>query len=76
MNDSQIETLEQVRQFLDGVAVMKITIPSKTESYRWIQGTLVRFRYAVGGPGEHSRCARGGAHTGLVTQRDKQTMCR
>jgi len=45
MNDSHIETLEQVRQFLDSVAVMEITIPSKTEGYRWIQGTLVRFRY-------------------------------
>lgn len=45
MNDSHIQTLEQVRQFLGGVAVMEITIPSKTEGYRWIQGTLVRFRY-------------------------------
>ena len=45
MNDSHIETLEQVRQFLGGVAVIEITIPSKTEGYRWIQGTLVRFRY-------------------------------
>ncbi len=45
MNDSHIETLEQVRQFLDSAAVMEITIPSKAESYRWIQGTLVRFRY-------------------------------
>ena len=45
MNDSHIETLEQVRQFLSGVAVIEITIPSKTEGYRWIQGTLVRFRY-------------------------------
>ena len=47
MNDSHIETLEQVRQFLGGVAVMEITIPSKTESYRWIQRTLVRFQYRV-----------------------------
>ncbi len=45
MNDSHIETLEQVRQFLDGAAVMEITIPSKTECYRWIQRTLVRFQY-------------------------------
>jgi len=45
MNDSHIETLEQVRQFLDGAAVMKITIPSKTECYRWIRGVLVRFQY-------------------------------
>jgi len=45
MNDSQIETLEQVRQFLNGAAFMEISISSKTECYRWIQGTLVRFRY-------------------------------
>jgi len=45
MNDSQIETLEQVRQFLNGAAFMAISISSKTECYRWIQGTLVRFRY-------------------------------
>ena len=45
MNDSHIETLEQVHQFLRGVAVMEITIPSKNEGYRWIQGTLVRFQY-------------------------------
>jgi len=45
MNDSHIETLEQVRQFLGGVAVIEITIPSKAEGYRWIQGTLVRFQY-------------------------------
>jgi len=45
MNDSHIETLEQVRQFLDGAAAMEITISSKTECYRWIQRTLVRFRY-------------------------------
>jgi transposase InsO family protein len=45
MNDSHIETLEQVRQFLDGAAVMEITISSKAECYHWIQETLVRFRY-------------------------------
>jgi len=45
MNDSHIEILEQVRQFMDGAAVMEITISSKTVCYRWIQGTLVRFRY-------------------------------
>ena len=45
MNDSHIETLEQVRQFLDGAAVMEITISSKADCYQWIQGTLVRFQY-------------------------------
>ena len=45
MNDSQIETLEQVRQFLIGAAFMEISISSNTECYRWIEGTLVRFQY-------------------------------
>jgi len=58
MNDSQIETLEQVRQFLAGVAVMKITIPSKTECYRWIQGTLVRFRYLTLGKADRGLIRR------------------
>ncbi len=31
MNDSHIETLEQVRQFLDGAADMEIAIASKSE---------------------------------------------
>ena len=58
MNDSHIETLEQVRQFLDGVAVMEITIPSKTECYRWIQGTLVRFRYLTLGKADRGLIRR------------------
>ena len=33
MNDSQIETLEQVRQLLNGAAVMEISISLKTECY-------------------------------------------
>jgi transposase InsO family protein len=45
MNDSHIETLEQVRQFLQGAAVMEMAIQSKAECYRWIQRTLVRFHY-------------------------------
>lgn len=45
MNDSHIKTLEQVRQFLQGAAVMDMAIQSKAECYRWIQRTLVRFRY-------------------------------
>ena len=40
MNDSLIETREQVRQFLKGAAFMEISISSKTECYHWIQGML------------------------------------
>ena len=49
MNDSHIESLEQVRQFLDGVADKQITIPSKVVCYRWIQGTPGRLRYLMAG---------------------------
>ena len=45
MDDSQIETIEQVSQFLEGAAAMEMAISSKTESYGWIRGTLVRFQY-------------------------------
>ena len=58
MNDSQIETLEQVRQFLNGAAFMEISISSKTECYRWIQGTLVRFRYLTLGKTDRGRIHR------------------
>ncbi|MES9856083.1 MAG: hypothetical protein ABW166_05705 [Sedimenticola sp.] len=63
MNDSHIETLEQVRQYLDGASVMEITIPSKTECYRLTQGTLVRFRYMT----------LGEADRGLIRRYLKQT---
>jgi hypothetical protein len=45
MDDSQIETLEQVRRFLAGSAGMKILISSKAERYEWVRRTLVRFGY-------------------------------
>jgi len=58
MNDSHIETLEQVRQFLDGAAAMEIAISSKTEGYRWIQRTLVRFRYLTLGKADRGLIRR------------------
>ena len=58
MNDSQIETLEQVRQFLNGAAVMEISISSKTECYQWIQGTRVRFRYLTLGKADRGLIRR------------------
>ncbi|MFC1573035.1 integrase [Candidatus Eisenbacteria bacterium] len=45
MDDSQIETMEQVRQFLAGSAAMRMAIASKAESYDWVRRTLVRFQY-------------------------------
>ena len=45
MNDTQIKTLEQVRQFLEGTAEIELCIDAKEDRYAWIQTTLVRFRY-------------------------------
>jgi transposase InsO family protein len=45
MNDNDITTLEQVRRFLEGTEVVDFAIEDKKERYKWIQRTLVRFRY-------------------------------
>jgi len=45
MDDSQLETLEQVSQFLAGSVAMRMAISAKAESYDWVRRTLVRFRY-------------------------------
>ncbi len=38
-------TLEQVRQFLEGIAVVALVLEAKAERYAWIQKTLIRFDY-------------------------------
>ena len=45
MNDTQLETLDQVRQFLEGTEAISFQMESKDVRYRWIQHTLVKFRY-------------------------------
>ena len=45
MNDTQLETLDQVRQFLEGTEAVSFQIESKDTRYRWLQHTLVKFRY-------------------------------
>ena len=45
MNDTQLETLDQVRQFLEGTETISFQIESKKARYRWLQHTLVKFRY-------------------------------
>lgn len=42
---SRIQTLEQVRAFLDGTACVDFTVPSAPERRGWIESTLVRFDY-------------------------------
>ena len=45
MNDTQLETLDQVRQVLEGTEAISFQIINKETRYRWIQHTLVKFRY-------------------------------
>ena len=45
MDDSEISTLDQVRQFLEGTNQVGITIPSKAVCYDWVRRVLVRFKY-------------------------------
>ena len=45
MNDTQLETLDQIRQFLAGTEAISFQIESKDARYRWLQHTLVKFRY-------------------------------
>ena len=45
MDDTQIETIEQIRRFLAGLGAMRMAISSKAERYEWVQATLVRFGY-------------------------------
>lgn len=45
MNDTQLETLDQVRQFLEGTETVSFQIESKDVRYRWLQHILGKFRY-------------------------------
>ncbi|MCP5018967.1 MAG: transposase family protein [Ketobacter sp.] len=45
MNDTQIKTLEQVRQFLNGTGAIDLVIETKEARYDWIRDTLIRFGY-------------------------------
>ncbi len=45
MNDSQLQTLEQVRQFLEGTNQIEFSIHAKADRYAFIQRSLIRFGY-------------------------------
>ncbi len=45
MNDTQIETLDQVRRFLEGVGAFEFEISDQDARYVWICQTLIRFGY-------------------------------
>lgn len=45
MNDTKLQTLADIRRFLDGTVEVEFSIEDKTARYRWVQTTLVRLRY-------------------------------
>ncbi len=45
MNDEQLETLEQIRQFVEGSQVIEFEGINAKEKYRWIEEVLRKFRY-------------------------------
>jgi len=45
MNDQQLQTIEQVRQFIKGSQAVDFNCQSTEEKYSWIEEVLIRFRY-------------------------------
>jgi len=45
MNDGQLQTVEQVRGFLEGSEAVEFRGLTAQEKYRWIEEVLIRFRY-------------------------------
>jgi predicted DNA-binding transcriptional regulator AlpA len=45
MNDERLQTIEQVKQFLEGSEVLDFGGVSVEERYHWIETVLVRFMY-------------------------------
>jgi hypothetical protein len=45
MNDGQLQTVEQVKQFLEGSEALEFKGLSAEEKYKWIETTLVRLSY-------------------------------
>jgi hypothetical protein len=45
MNDRNLETIEQVRQFMEGSEALEFRVLSVEEKYNWIEEVLIRFKY-------------------------------
>lgn len=45
MNNTQLETIDQIQAFLLGSQAIDLEIEDKAERYQWIQRTLVRLDY-------------------------------
>ncbi len=46
MNDEELQTIEQVKQFLEGSEALKFGGVSIEERYWWIENVLARFKYS------------------------------
>ena len=44
MNDERLQTIEQVKQFLDGSEAVEFRGLTAKEKYYWIEEVLIRFR--------------------------------
>ena len=45
MSDNQITDMKDIQRFVDGTLLVEFAFANKDECYRWIQSTLIRFRY-------------------------------
>ncbi|HEY86415.1 MAG TPA: hypothetical protein G4O06_00025 [Dehalococcoidia bacterium] len=45
MNDGQLQTVEQVKQFLEGSEALEFRGLTVEEKYKWMEARLVRFSY-------------------------------
>ena len=45
MNDEQLQTIEQVKQFLEGSEAVEFRGLTAKEKYHWIEEVLIRFKY-------------------------------
>ena len=44
MNDESLQTIEQVKQFLEGSEAVEFRGLTAKEKYRWMEDVLIRFR--------------------------------
>ena len=45
MNDTHLETIEEIEAFLAGTQSVELIIEGKADRYEWIQRTLIRLNY-------------------------------
>jgi len=64
MNDTKLENVQQVRQFLEGNEVVEFRGLTAEEKYQWMEEVLIRFGYLLLGRDEKGLIRR---YTGKVT---------